>query len=406
MQEPKLFLCLPVLNESENIPALLDGIYNQSYPNFELIVCVNQPDAWWNDPEKRSICIDNQKSIALLQDENRFPITLIDKSSKGKAWQGKQKGVGWARKLVMDKASERGQAKDLILSIDADSEYPSDYLSSVLSLFSKKPNCVGLANPYYHRLTKDRKANLAILRYEIYMRNYAINMILIDNPYQFSALGSALATKISVYNRVGGMTPKAAGEDFYFLQKLRKFGAVENWNHVRVYPAARFSDRVNFGTGPAMIKGQAGDWSSYPIYPYQLFGEIKSTYELFPELYSQDVHTPMTAFLQKQLKKEALWHSLRSNYKSKTQFVKACSILVDGLRILQFLKSETDQTENEQSILLAENLRYFSSFDSEFKEQLNTIAKAVDLTSFSSLKEIREILSNFEYSLRKSKSKP
>ncbi|MBN1651005.1 MAG: glycosyltransferase family 2 protein [Bacteroidales bacterium] len=406
MQEPKLFLCLPVLNESANIPSLFEGISKQSYQKFELIVCVNQPEAWWNDPEKRNICLDNQKSIALIQKENRFPITLIDKSSKENAWQGKQKGVGWARKLVMDKASELGQPSDLIVSIDADSEYPADYLASVVSLFQNKPNCVGLANPYYHRLTNDDDANRAILRYEIYMRNYAINMLLIDNPYQFSALGSALATPISVYNRVGGMTPKAAGEDFYFLQKLRKFGDLENWNSTKVFPAARFSDRVNFGTGPAMIKGQAGDWSSYPIYPFQLFKKIKATYDLFPELFKSDVNTPMTHFLQNQLKKEVLWNSLRSNYKTQDQFVKACRILVDGLRILQFLKSESINNKDDQSKHLTENLLYFSTLDSEFSEQLKRDAGAIDLSSFSTLKKIRETLSNFEYSLRKSKSKP
>lgn len=404
--QPKIFLCLPVLNESENIPVLVNGFVNQTFKNFELIACVNQPDDWWDMEEKVGICADNQKSMEILSKACPFPITLIDKSSKGNGWIGKQKGVGWARKLAMDKASFLGEENDLILSIDADSEYPPEYLESVLAIFSKKPDIVGLSNPYYHRLAKDKHANLAILRYEIYMRNYAINMLLIDNPYQFSALGSALATKISIYNRVGGMTPKAAGEDFYFLQKLCKFGPLENWNSCTVFPAARFSDRVNFGTGPAMIKGNAGDWSSYPIYPFKLFEKVKTTYDLFSQLYDKEVDTPMTAFLQKQLKKDEIWNSLRSNYKSNKQFVKACTVLVDGLRILQFLKSESDQNENVQSIHLKDNLMYFSTFNSEYSNELKSIAKSTDLNDYASLKIVRETLSNFEYSLRKLKSKP
>lgn len=406
IHQPKIFLCLPLLNESENIPVLLNGFKNQTYKKFELIACVNQPDDWWDKEDKVGICVDNQKSIEIISKIWPFPITLIDKSSKGNGWQGKQKGVGWARKLAMDKASLLGEENDLILSIDADSGYPPEYLESVLKIFMKKPDIVGLSNPYYHRLTKDMSANMAILRYEIYMRNYAINMLLIDNPYQFSALGSALATIISIYNRVGGMTPKAAGEDFYFLQKLRKFGTIENWNSCTVFPAARFSDRVNFGTGPAMIKGNSGDWSSYPIYHFKLFEKVKTTYDLFSQLHNKEVDTPMTAFLQTQLKKDEIWNSLRSNYKSNKQFVKACTVLVDGLRILQFLKSESDQDENVQSIYLADNLMYFSTFKSEYSNELKTIAKSSNLNEYASLKIIRETLSNFEYSLRKLKSKP
>ena len=260
MKQHKIFICLPILNESENIPVLLDSLKNQSYKNFELIACVNQPEEWWEVDEKIDQCQDNQRSLEILKKEKQFPITIIDKSSKGNGWQGKQKGVGWARKIAMDKAASLGTDQDLIVSIDADTEYPKDYLLSVRDIFKKKPKIVGLANPYYHRLTQDEEANYAILRYEIYMRNYAINMLLIDNPYHFTALGSAMATSVKTYARMGGISPKASGEDFYFLQKLSKFGFLEHWNKYKLYPAARFSDRVNFGNGPAMIKLNTGDW--------------------------------------------------------------------------------------------------------------------------------------------------
>ncbi len=406
MKFPKIFVCLPILNESENIPELLNSLKKQTFKNFELVACVNQPEEWWERPEKIDLCIDNKRSIEILRKENQFPITIIDKSSKGNAWQGKQKGVGWARKIVMDKAASLGSEIDMIIIIDADTEYPRDYLTSVAEIFARKPNSVGLANPYYHRLTQDKKANLAILRYEIYMRNYAINMILIDNPYHFTALGSAMATTVKTYNRIGGISPKASGEDFYFLQKLSKFGELEHWNDQKVYPAARFSDRVNFGTGPAMIKGNTGDWSSYPIYHFKLFEKVKFTYDAFPDLFEKDMATPMTIFLQNQLKKEELWEPLRKNYKTKGQFVKACTILVDGLRILQFLKQDVDTNENLQAKNLADNLLYFSTIDNECSMSLKQLAGSADFNKLSSLEIIRETLVEFEYSLRKMKSKP
>ncbi|MBE0654761.1 MAG: hypothetical protein IH594_13245, partial [Bacteroidales bacterium] len=255
MNKTKIYVCLPVLNESENIPHLINTLKKQSFKNFELIVCINQPDEWWNLDDKVELCIDNQKSIEILKKENQFPIVLIDKSSKGSGWQGKQKGVGWARKLVMDKAASLGSDSDLIASIDADTEYPEDYLMSLSEIFARKPQISGLANPYYHRLTKNEAANKAILRYEIYMRNYALNMLLINSPFAFSAIGSGMACKAGVYRKVGGMTPKMSGEDFYFIQKLRKSGNIIVDSGLYIYPASRFSDRVYFGTGPAMIKG-------------------------------------------------------------------------------------------------------------------------------------------------------
>ncbi len=405
MNKPKIYLCLPILNEAENLPALLDNIALQSYKNVELIACVNQAEEWWNLDDQLEQCLNNQKSLEILKRETLFPITIIDKSSKGKAWTGKQKGVGWARKLVMDEAAKSGKDEDLIVSIDADTAYPADYLSSLVHLFNTKKTIVGLANPYYHPLTSHETQNYAILRYEIYMRNYAINMLLIDNPYHFTALGSAMATSLKVYKKVGGLSPKASGEDFYFLQKLRKYGELAHWNKLKVFPEARFSNRVNFGTGPAMIKGHQGDWSSYPIYPQNIFQKVRQTYDAFPALFKKEVRTPMSSFLQQQLKREEIWLPLRKNYKSEYQFIKACQTLVDGLRILQFLKSETSFEEEKQSKILSSNLIYFSKIDSVHSNHLKELSSQVKLDELDSLIDLRDTLADFEYSFRKLKSK-
>lgn len=405
MGETKIFLCLPILNESENIPHLLSYLENQTYPHFSLIACVNQEEKWGNLEDKQDQCVDNQKTIQILNAQTSFPIHIIDKSSKGMAWIGKQGGVGWARKLAMDFAADQGNEQDLIVSIDADTEYPENYLESLIALFKSKPNSVGLSNPYYHRTTDKKEVDMAILRYEIYMRNYAINMLLIDNPYQFTALGSAMATTVKTYKRVGGLSPKKSGEDFYFLQKLRKFGTIENWNSVCVYPAARFSSRVVFGTGPAMIKGNRGDWVSYPIYPFYQFQKVKTTYNCFSALYKTELETPMTEFLQMQLKREAVWDALRANYKSEEQFIKACETLVDGLRIIQFLKQETDPAEELQMEYLKRNFLYFSSFRNDFSNHFTNMAEKINLKELSSLQNIRSLLANFEYYLRQEKAK-
>jgi hypothetical protein len=170
-----------------------------------------------------------------------------------------------------------------------------------------------------------------------------------------------MALPVSAYRAIGGMTPKKSGEDFYFLQKLVKYGNLLTWNEEKVYPEARFSERVFFGTGPAMIKGNRGDWGSYPVYHYRLFDEVKETYDAFPALYTKDMATPLGDHLSKTPGQGNIWEPLRKNAGSPGVFVKACTEKIDGLRILQFLKHrQTSRGYADEQSLLA-NLRIFQS---------------------------------------------
>jgi len=337
-QQPKIYIGLPILNEFENLTNLIKCLKDQSVQAFELVACVNQYDAWWENPDRKPQCLDNQKSIQYLESQKDISVVVIDKSSKGSGWPEKKGGVGWARKTVMDYISNTANPNDLIVSIDADTYYPRDYFESIINSFKSIPEITGLSLPYYHQL--NGRTDQLILRYEIYMRNYLLNMLRIDNPYAYTALGSAIAVPVWAYRKIGGLTPVKSGEDFYFLQKLAKTGKIGIWAETKAYPSARFSDRVLFGTGPALIKGEEGNWESYPIYPGNLFDKVKETFDLFPDLFKKDIPTPMDDFLKTQFRSNEIWSPLRKNYKDKNNFVKACMNKVDGLRILQFLKKE------------------------------------------------------------------
>jgi len=343
-KESKIYIALPALNEYENIVRLISNIGVQKYNlEFELFICINQPNSWWNNSDKVSICNDNQKSLSYLKSITKslpYQINIIDKSSKGLGWKDNRLGVGWARKTLFDEINKIASNDDIIISLDADTTFSQNYIQSVYNNIKSNPDALALSVPYYHQLTNDNAANRAILHYEIYMRYYAINLMRIKSPYNFTALGSAIVFPIWAYRKVGGITPKKSGEDFYFLQKLAKAGKVLIWNCEKVYPAGRFSDRVFFGTGPAMIKGNSGDWSSYPIYNYRLFDNIKKTYSLFPALFKKDVYTPLDGFIDDKFKEDNIWESLRNNSKNEESFVRACFEKIDGLRILQYLKSE------------------------------------------------------------------
>jgi len=336
----RIYVALPVMDEIKLLPSCLASIESQSYSNCHVVICINQPEAYWALPEKKHICENNEELLLALAGKSSEKYTIIDKSSKGLGWQVNKMGVGWARKTIMDSIAARANKDDIILSLDADTAFNNNYFESVISVFNKEPKPVALSNPYYHNLCGSEAEDKAILRYEIYMRNYAINMMLIRSPYAFTALGSAIALPVSSYKAIGGMTPKLSGEDFYFLQKLRKYGNIRVYNEEKVHPAARFSDRVFFGTGPAMIKGNMGDWASYPVYHSALFENIRNTYDCFPGLFKEDIQTPLTGFFCEQFRSDNIWQALRENHRDVDHFVRACHEKLDGLRILQYLKAE------------------------------------------------------------------
>jgi len=201
------------------------------------------------------------------------------------------------------------------------------------------PHHSALCLPYYHLLSGDGTLDRPMLRYEIYMRHYLLNLLTISSPYAFTALGSAMAFPLWAYRRVGGITPLQGGEDFYLMQKFAKTGRVLLSCNEVVRPQGRPSLRVPFGTGPAIAKGLDSMDATYPLYPVEGFQAVADTYALFDKLYDEDVEMPMSDFLRQQLKTGNLWQPLRKNFKTRDLFIHACQERVDGLRILQFLKT-------------------------------------------------------------------
>jgi glycosyltransferase involved in cell wall biosynthesis len=384
----KIYIALPALNEVDFISRTMDCIVNQNTKmDFELVVCVNQPDSWWQNEDKIGICENNLKTIEILKKySNQLNLSLIDRSSKGKGWQGKDLGVGYARKTIMDFINDKASDDDIVISLDADTIIDPNYIDSIVDNFSKNPKAMAISVPYYHPLSGDEMVDKSMLRYEIYMRNYAINMLGIDSPFAFTALGSAIAYKQWAYRKMGGMSPVKSGEDFYFLQQIRKVGILVIWNSSVVKPAARFSDRVFFGTGPAMIKGSEGNWESYPIYNPLLFSYVKELYENIEWLYQKDASFVFLDYLKEQFKNEDFLAPLRKNFKTLEQFKKAVHTKVDGLRILQFLKNKQKEMYFDDLESLQKTIEKF--FEGEIKPedyQNRTMESLPDLIYFREL---------------------
>lgn len=400
MQDIHIYVAIPLLDELDNIGSILHKLYLQTNKNFSVYFCVNQPDNWWNNLDKVSVCNRNIESIKIINDYSKtsnFPITIIDKSSKGNGWTDKKNGVGWARKIIIDEINYIAKDEDIIISLDGDTDFSKDYFQSIIDNFALNSAIDTISIPYYHPLNNDNNANRAILRYEIYMRIYLLNLFRISSPYSFTALGSAIAFKIKALRKIGGFTPKKSGEDFYFLQKMVKYKPIGIYNTESVRPAARFSDRVFFGTGPAMIKGNSGDWSSYPIYPIYLFDNIKLFYSLIPTLFHSDVDTPIDNFLNHiSIDKNQLWAKLRLNNKDIEHFTKAVHDYFDGLRILQYLKFSNINGNDDSN--LVEFIKLMSK----------SVACKIEINNFNfesstihQLNEIRDYLCKIENTERK-----
>lgn len=396
-----IHVAIPAMNEADYIAQTLSCLKSQQInASVHTYICVNQPESYHEDAEKTHICINNKRTLDLLEHSTIPNLTIIDKSTQGNGWNAKKNGVGMARKTLMDTIALKANNEDIAISLDADTEFAPQYFQSIVDQFAKYPKAVAITIPYYHKLTQKSAEDRAILRYEIYMRNYAIQMLRINSPFAFTALGSAIAYRIKAYKAIGGMSPMKSGEDFYFLQQLKKYGEIIIHNDLPVYPAARFSNRVFFGTGPAMIKGNSGDWSSYPIYHTALFQEVEQVYRNMQPLFEDQLsdNLDFLNFLKEQFNNPQFLNPIRQNFKTAPQFARAFHTKADGLRILQYLKKEQQQRAINDTSALTENYPEFKPI-----HQLYPNETPLDSYTLEHLSEIREQLLHIESQLIKEK---
>lgn len=389
MRYRHISVAIPILAELDNLPELVKSLKSQTFRDFSIYCCVNNPEGWANsnDTSKQAMYKNNQACLEYLKHSN---FNIIDRSSPGKGWQGKQHGVGWARRVTLEVISSHCDDNELIVSLDADTAFGEKYFECLLDTFNLNPECSALAVPYYHPLSGNECNDRAMLRYEIYMRHYLIRLMESGNPFAYTALGSAMAFPLWAYKRVGGITPLQGGEDFYLMQKFAKTGTLMLWCDETVHPQGRPSLRVPFGTGPAIAKGIDSMDSTYPLYPHEAFRAVEETYALFPKLYEEDIDTPMSDFLCQQLKKDNLWQPLRKNFKTRELFVHACQERVDGLRILQYLKTFPLRTAEEELQLLCDNYGISIPMDFSFRH-----------TAIETVNSVRDALFEIETGYRK-----
>ena len=292
----------------------------QSSLDYSFVLCVinnkkNSPDEVKKNNQQTLECLrslvnkkrleylnlnEDLKYILQLISKAKLRLGYIDAASDGYEISDKEGGVGMARKIGMDAAlallTKNSSAKKLILSLDADTLVQSNYLAATKNYFNKKVKTAVIA--YEHQEPSNDEERAAIYCYEIFLRYWILGLKYAKSPYAFHSIGSAMVCSADAYLAVRGMNRREAGEDFYFLNKLAKIGSINYIRETCVYPSARASLRVPFGTGKRIHRFLAGKHEEYVLYNPEVFEILAKWLQLMEKPFH---------FNEKEIIKKAGW---------------------------------------------------------------------------------------------------
>ena len=305
-------------------------------------------------PDARFMGGINGKDLRIALDSG-LRIACIDASSRGCELPDRAGGVGMARKIGMDAAvrllSRETVGLKLILCLDADTEVDPNYLPAVRAFFEDQRAKAAVVL-FTHRMPSDPNDCAAICCYEIFLRYYVLGLHYARSPYAFHAVGSTIVCTIDGYVSVRGMTIRDAAEDFYFLNKLAKIDAIRDIITTRVYPSARLSSRVPFGTGRRIIRYLGGQRDEYLLYAPEIFhllflwlNDVNENsdcdgYEI--ESRARDIHPLITSFLRRVHFAET-WQRVRKNCRSSDQLKRQFMTWFDAFKTLKFINHLTKE---------------------------------------------------------------
>lgn len=275
-----MFIVIPCYNEPD-ILTTLNSLAACFPPRAEVSVLMVVNDSEDASEEAIAQNISTLNCIAgwkLQHPQLFFDVQRIYAHALPRKWAG----VGWARKIGMDEAVKQLNANNypdgLIVSFDADSTVLPNYFQAIESAFENNPAfnffTIHFEHPFAHP-EPDPLIRDGIIRYELHMRYYKNAMKWCGYPHAIHTVGSSFALKASAYVKQGGMNRRKAGEDFYFLHKLVLLGHYGNIGSTTVFPAARQSDRVPFGTGAAIKKWAEGSSELNHTYSLEAFSNLK-----------------------------------------------------------------------------------------------------------------------------------
>jgi hypothetical protein len=149
-------------------------------------------------------------------------------------------------------------------------------------------------------------------------------------PYGFYTIGSTICVSAESYAKVRGMTTKKAGEDFYFLHKVRHVTQIGFIQKTKVYPLARISERVPFGTGKSIgrLKNEKKEQDTFIFEGFEM---LKKFHQAYSNRDMSEIPQEVVKFLREntELEIKELFQFSPSHFYEK----------INGLWVFRFLNS-------------------------------------------------------------------
>jgi hypothetical protein len=231
-----------------------------------LILVINQPNTQYDTTLNAQLAAKAKNVFARttwchqhlsLHSHSNCHLLIVDRYSRTPI--PADQGVGLARKIGADIACSLYHTQQLnnalVLSTDADAQLPSHYFSACQQ--HNPQNTSAVVFDFTHIKDTDDQNDPcfnATQLYEKALKYFRRGLDFAGSPYAFYTLGSTLGFSIEQYCQARGFPKRAGGEDFYLLNKLAKLGTVHFQHEICISITARESDRVPFGTGPAVAK--------------------------------------------------------------------------------------------------------------------------------------------------------
>jgi hypothetical protein len=280
--------CIVIPMFDEDIACLASVLRHHSASDALVIAVVNAPD----NASDRALSRTRELLTAVAL-STTLDVLTVDCVSPGLSLSSRQ-GVGLARKIGTDIAlqlyAQNKISNPWLYQTDADAELPEDYFSTQL------PSSGAVVFGHRHHSDNARLAQAAKL-YDLHMRCYIEGLQHAGSTYAYPTLGSTIAVHANAYAAVRGYPKKNAAEDFYLLNKVAKVAPVTFLPTPELRLQARRSQRVPFGTGPALDKiynGLQHDPSGgfYQSYHPQSFELLKDTLRYLDEFAHHQASAP------------------------------------------------------------------------------------------------------------------
>ena len=214
MASRSLVICVPARDEADRLPRLLDALARQTHPHFIILIALNNT----NDGSREAIALfcARNPDLRVFVDETSFAAPLAH--------------AGSARRRAMDIAADLAGPEGLVLTTDADTRPPPDWIARNLAAMARGLDIAGgrIVIDESERLP-DRIAALIRLAdlYWVRVREIedAINPLPWDLPPRHGDhTGASLCLTVSAYRRCGGVPAIRSGEDRALVQAVLRQG--------------------------------------------------------------------------------------------------------------------------------------------------------------------------------------